>query len=336
MRSSLRDRVIELLKQYQGSYVPQSYIHRSLSASKSRVSEILSELEREGLIHRVSVGRSKIIYIHPGLSEKIPEKKERIIRLGIVYSSEYLFLKEFADKLREEGLGLEVVVFRDGLVATRALAEGFVDAALSPLPGQLYLYPAYRTFEISLAGVRGGVRVVYAGEPGPVYSSMISTMDYARHMVLAMKLVESEETIYYRDPSEIRGISRGYIVTWHPLYIELEKKGGRIIFDTDDLGVEFCCVLGISKTLSESVRRIVERVYRSSLESYKRDPEKGIEYYSMITGIEREVLKSASREYVVAEDLDKRVVSKIINTFAPVIPSRTIFQEALTEISRES
>ncbi|MEM1606243.1 MAG: hypothetical protein QXW41_08380 [Fervidicoccaceae archaeon] len=43
---NLRDRILELLSSFQGERIPQSYIHRALGASKSRVSEILSELER--------------------------------------------------------------------------------------------------------------------------------------------------------------------------------------------------------------------------------------------------------------------------------------------------
>ncbi|MGC8678938.1 MAG: DUF7343 domain-containing protein, partial [Fervidicoccaceae archaeon] len=65
----LRDRIIELLSTIQGNAVPQSFIHKSLTASKSRVSEILAELEREGLIRRRQVGRSKIVYVPSGISE---------------------------------------------------------------------------------------------------------------------------------------------------------------------------------------------------------------------------------------------------------------------------
>jgi predicted transcriptional regulator len=71
MSSGIRDRIIEILREHQGSHIPQAYIHRALGVSKSRVSEILSELEREGLISRISIGRSKVIYIYPGLSERV-------------------------------------------------------------------------------------------------------------------------------------------------------------------------------------------------------------------------------------------------------------------------
>lgn len=46
-------------------------------------------------------------------------------------------------------------MYRDGLEATIALAKNAVDLALSPLVGQLYMYPVYRTYRIILAGLKG-------------------------------------------------------------------------------------------------------------------------------------------------------------------------------------
>ncbi|MEM1858107.1 MAG: MarR family transcriptional regulator, partial [Desulfurococcaceae archaeon] len=100
MKSRVRERVIELLSEFEGKYIPQSYIHRSLKVSKSRVSEVLRELEKEGLIQRVSVGRVNIVHIMPGAFRGAIERaKARELKLGIVYSSEYLFLGFFVKGL---------------------------------------------------------------------------------------------------------------------------------------------------------------------------------------------------------------------------------------------
>jgi predicted transcriptional regulator len=333
MSSGLRERIIELLREHQGSHIPQAYIHRALGVSKSRVSEILSELEKEGLISRISIGRSKVIQVHPGISEKSTQVVRKNLRLGIVYSSEYLFLPWFIKKLARRGFRVEVVIFRDGLKATRALAEGVVDLALSPLPGQLYMYPLYRTYKLILAGVKGGFRVVYLGDSGPIYSSMISTMDYARHRAVGLKMVDANRTIYYGDPSELLRLkkSRGYIVTWHPVYYDLEKRGFKSIYSPEDLDVQFCCTLGVSNTVDDRLRRIIQRDFQAALSSYEKNPERGLEYYASITGIDLAILKTAVSEYRVVDGLNGSVVDELTSSFAPLVPARDVYRSAIFE-----
>lgn len=60
-RSIVREKLLEALRMSAGELVPQSYLHKSLKISRSRVSEILDELEREGLISRVKVGNQYLV-----------------------------------------------------------------------------------------------------------------------------------------------------------------------------------------------------------------------------------------------------------------------------------
>ncbi len=328
--SSVKRRLLEFLKSYQGSYIPQSHIHRALGVSKSRVSEILRELELEGLIARTTIGRSKVVYVKPGLSERHAELDHKSLRVGIVYSSEYLFLGGFVKRLAKRGFRVEVLVYRDGLKATRALAEGEVHAALSPLVGQLYLYPTYRTYRVVLGGLSGGFRVLYREGSSRVYSTMISTMDYARWRALSRGLIEASHTVYYSDPSTLALLasSGGYVVTWHPVYLELEKRGFRALYTPGDLEVEFCCVLGVSNTLSRRELGVVVKAYYESLEEYSRSPDKYLDYYSATTGIDVSVLRSAVREYRVQRELGARVVDRVLQGYAPSVPSREVYYEA--------
>ena len=128
MKTTIRERVIKLLASMQGKPVPQSYIHRALNTSKSRISEVLNQLEKEGLITRTNIGRSNIVYVKPGLVETETRVESRILRLGIVYSSEYLFLGYFVKFLqRKYGIHVNVEVYRDGFDTTRAITNGQVD-----------------------------------------------------------------------------------------------------------------------------------------------------------------------------------------------------------------
>jgi len=289
------------------------------------------------LINRVVIGRNKLIYILPGVVEKNIDFNEKILRLGVVYSSEYLFLQSLVKKLERKGFRIEITPFRDGLKLTRALGEGRVDIALSPLPSQLYLYPAYRNYTIILAGLKGGFRVLSLGGEGPVYSSMITTMDYMRHLLITEGLIPASKTVYYDDPNTLlKKNRRGYIVTWHPVYLELESKGFKPIITPSDIDIHFCCTLAISKKLDERTRHTIASIYLSSLEEYKRNPEKGLEYYSLVTGIHSSILKSAIEEYSVAEDLDLKTVDEITRNFAPLIPYKEVYREGVVEREKSS
>jgi len=329
----VRDRIIELISEFEGKYIPQSYIHRSLGVSKSRVSEVLSELEKEGLIQRHSIGRVNIVYVKPGAFKSVAERRRvNKLKLGIVYSSEYLFLGFFVKNLQKLGLNVDVVVFNDGFETTRHLAEGLIDIALSPLVGQLYLYPAYRTYRVmSSGGMEGGFRVLYKpGDRGVVLSSMISTMDYVRYLVIKSGLVDASSTYYYRSPSELLLTKkRGYIITWHPVYLKLVKAGYKTILSHEDLPVNFCCSLAISNAVGEDLVKTVSEAFSSALDNYKKNPGGLLEYYSSLTGIDVSILKSAIPEYNVVNEMTSGQVEKIISAFAPVVPDKSVYAESL-------
>lgn len=333
MKSTIRERVVELLKKFQDSSIPQSYLHRALGVSKSRISEILQELEREGLITRVSVGRSNIIHVRAGLSESHVEADKKRLKLALVYSSEYLFLGYFSKRLFNHGITLEVVVTRDGLAASKMVAEGLADLALSPLVGQLYLYPTYRTFKIVLGSLRGGYRVMHKPGRRIIYSSMISTMDYIRRSTLDKGLIDVVSTRYFSDPGEARtAVKRGgYVVVWHPVYKQLEAEGLKQVLTPDELDVDFCCTLAVSKSLNNRTYELVKKAYLSSLDDYRRNPEKHIDYYSALTGIDATVLRDAIKEYKVSEVISRKTVERIVSSFAPRVPSGNVYAEAVEE-----
>lgn len=333
MKSSVRERVVDVLKRFAGSSIPQSYLYRAVDASKSRVSEVLRELEKEGLITRVTVGRSNIVYVREDITEHRSVLDKKHLRLAMVYSSEYLFLGYFAKRLSGFGIKLEVVVTRDGLAATKAVAEGTVDLALSPLVGQLYLHPAYKTYRILLGGLYGGYRVMYKPGRRVVYSSLISTMDYVRHSSLEKGLIDATATRYFTDPLEARERARrgGYVVVWHPVYKQLEAEGFRQVLIPDDLNVDFCCTLAVSNVVDTRTYELVKRAYFDSLDDYRKDPEKHLEYYSAVTGIDISVLKDAVREYWVSENISRKTAERVVSSFAPTVPSRIAYVNALDE-----
>lgn len=328
MGLSVRERILRFLSELQGQYIPQATLSKAIKASKSRISEVLSDLERNGLITRFKIGNVKVIYVKPGLHETEYIRPVRTLRLGIVYSSEYLYLGGFAKILRSRGINLDIVVFNDGLEATRALAMGTIDLAFSPLISQLYLLPAYRTFRIIARGVKGGFRVLYKPGDSVVYSSMISTMDYLRLLALSRKMIEAERTIYYHSVSDLfKNISKGgYLLTWHPLYRELMKYEFTVIYGPGELDPGLCCTLGVSSGLSRRVAELIRKAYVVALEEYRREPDRYLEYYASITGIPVSVLKDAISDYVVVEKDGARIIQEIFNTLNQRLPSQVIYE----------
>lgn len=328
----LRERVIELLSGLEGKYIPQSYIHRALGASKSRVSEILRELELEGLIERHSLGRVNIVHVKPGAFKRvIKATKSRTLRLGLVYSSEYTFLGFLVKSLERKGVAVDVVVFRDGFYASRQLAEGIIDLVFSPLVSQVYLYPAYRTYKVIGSGVKGGFRVLYKPGSSVVYSSVISTMDYVRYQLLRKGLIDTSRTHYYRSPSELISVSRrgGYVITWHPVYLRLQEHGYTAVAVHEELDVDFCCTLAALSSLGDTLLDLVQNALESALEKYKKKPDAVLDYYSSVTGIDTSTLRSALSEYTVAESLDKKHVDHVLETLVPALPDKSAYDGIL-------
>ncbi|MEM1628541.1 MAG: MarR family transcriptional regulator [Desulfurococcaceae archaeon] len=332
---NLRDRILELLSSFQGERIPQSYIHRALGASKSRVSEILSELERDGLIKRYKIGRTSFIHVYKGIKERENIIGPRTLRIGIVYSSEYLFLGFLSKKFRDNGLDPRVIVYDDGLDVIKAIAHGEIDLGLSPLVGQLYLYPVYRSYRILARGMSGGFKALYREGLDVVYSTRLSTMDYVRYTLSKDNVIGYSKTMYYSSPSQLLNKALktgGYVITWHPLYRVLVEKEFREIevYENNALnGV--CCSLAVSNIVPPSLRSSVVELYENALSDYSKNPDKFLEYYSAITGINTSVLKTAINDYKVSQSDQNMYINEILSMFTAKVLDKDIYKDVFIE-----
>mgnify|MGYP000335990636 CR=1 FL=1 len=111
----LREKILEVLRNNPKG-LRQSEIAKALGASRSRVSEIVKELEKAGLVIRIRERGIQVVKLSHELREK---KFSRILKLGIIWSSEYPFITPFAKFLeKEHNLRLDVIVYENGLDAT--------------------------------------------------------------------------------------------------------------------------------------------------------------------------------------------------------------------------
>lgn len=327
----LRDKLIGLLSEIEGREVPQSYLHRALGASKSRISEILSELEREGLLERRAIGRSKLVYVREGAFRRAQKAGARAIKVGVVYSSEYVFLGYFREKLRELGLELEIKVYGDGLEVVDALGRGLIDLGLSPLVGQLYMYPVYRSYKVIAGGMGGGYRVLYREGEDVVYSSLLSTMDYVRYSSTKSGIISSSKTRYYHSPEELLIVAAkgGYVVTWNPLYKQLVKRGFKVVHEPDKANLHVCCSLAAANHLPRELVYALRDAYVESLLDYERGPERHIEYYSVVTGIPADIVKGVIDDYSPQLEISPKYVNDILSGAPLSVPEKGVYLEGL-------
>lgn len=337
-RSRVREKVLEALRARAGELIPQSYLHKSLETSRSRVSEILSELEREGLVTRVRVGSQYLVKLLDFSSE--PASKLKILRVGIVWSSEYPFLSLFAKKVKEElNTLIKISVFASSTQATKALVLGDLELALSPTITQLHFYSAFKNFKIIGGGAYGGSKVLVKDSVNTytAYSSELSTMDLVRSLTMKEGIIPADTpTKYFRSPEEIlkaayTGVAK-YAVVWHPIYRRLEEIGYREVLRSEELGVTYCCTLAASNVVPRETRRALSRIYRESLEEYMKAPEKWVEWYALQVGIPRDTIVDGLREYKVNSSLSKAELYRYASRIPVEVPSISAILDEVLEV----
>ncbi|HDI02052.1 MAG TPA: MarR family transcriptional regulator, partial [Ignisphaera sp.] len=222
--------------------VPQSTLAKTLRISKSYLSTLLRDLELQGLIYRVRIGNSYIVkVVRPMISTYHRVYQRKKLKLGIVWSSEYLFLASFAKLLKKRlSLDLEIIVYPSALKTTTALIRGEVDAILSPVITQLYAYALAKELIIVGGGASGGAAIyeIKDSKSETVASSELSTMDVCRAMAIHKNIIDTKDTRYFHEPDEALRIAKQkkarYMVVWHPITESLRRIADRELVKCGD------------------------------------------------------------------------------------------------------
>jgi len=135
----------------------QSNIVKATGFSRSRVSEVMSRLEKEGIIGRVAEGRNKRVYLK---SNPVSRRPKGLIRLGLIRSAEYPFVIPFKKALRDMGFELEIEVFPNGIDVMKALSNGQLELGIAPMITQLYFFSAEFPIQILAPAGAGGSSVL--------------------------------------------------------------------------------------------------------------------------------------------------------------------------------
>ncbi len=332
-RPKVRSEVLKLLESLGNEFINQSIIHKILGLSKSRVSEILQGLEDEGLITRKRLGNQYLVKL---VSPPIKYPTSKLIKLGIVWSSEYPFITPFVKNLKvKHGINTEIIVYESAVETVKALVKKDVDLALAPLITELHFYSAFRNLKIIGGGAYDGSAVVHnpEGEKDAVASSYLSTMDALRAIALKKGDIYAEKTKYFNHPNDVMKLAFRekikYLVVWHPLLKDLILRGFKEVIRPSELGMTYCCTLAASTVLSYEYRKMIRREYLNALNEFRRSPSRWFSWYSMKVGIPTDVVKDGWRMYKLNPDITRKELIKALNTIGVSVPNPLILSDAL-------
>lgn len=329
----LREQVLELLKQYPRG-LRQIDIARALGASRSRVSEIVKELEKAGLIVRFREGSLQLIRLSNITKYKA---SKRVLKLGIVWSSEYPFIAPFTKLLkRDADMDLDVVVYENGLDATWDLVLGKIDLVLSPLATQTLYYALTNRLIIIGGGAAGGAGI-FENEKCPrrtIASTRASTMDMCTARAIKEGLIEIDDVIYENSGERIFKdlimSKTRYAALWEPLARRARILGMKSIINCYDLDVNYCCTLAAYSGLDRKTIDIVTHLYNIAIKEFLRDPLKYIDWYSAKVGIDRELIKRSINTYIYKEYIDVKEAKRTLELSGLTFPNPSIIKEAIS------
>jgi len=328
----LRERILELLKQYPKG-LRQIDIARALGASRSRVSEVVKELEKAGLIVKFKESGSHLIRLSTTTEYKVFKKT---LKLGIIWSSEYPFITPFTKFLkRRMEIDLDIVVYENGLDATWDLVSGNIDLVLSPLATQILYYALTNRLLIIGAGAAGGAEVL---ENTRCYcrlatSTKASTMDMCTARAIKEGFIEIDDIIYENSGEQIlRNLVIGkakYATLWEPLTRRARVLGMKSIINCYDLEVSYCCTLAAYSGLDHKVIETITKLYSDAIKEFLRNPLRWIDWYSAKVGIEKELIKRSINTYVYKEYIDMKEAERTLELSGLTIPSPLIIKDAV-------
>lgn len=306
-------KILEILENAGPHGVVQGDLPRILGLSKSWVSEILSSLEKRGVIVRIR-GPGKTLIVK--LSRYSDPHYGRTIVVGLVPSIEYLPLSLMIKRLKGRGYRVEFSLKRSVIDVATSFIRGELHIAYLPIYTLAVLRQLGIGFKILGAVALGGASIVSHSMPGSnitkIFASSLSTME-----VLAIAYSRSHDTSvgYYRDPDEIvERISTRHeaaAILWEPYSLIAKAKGLRRTPLTEMLGDYHCCLLIARDDMRQEIVEEIMGIHIESIESIRRDREKAFQIFSKIIGLEPHIVERASKEYRYTYHIDRELLKNI-------------------------
>lgn len=289
----LRDTVIEIL--FSGERT-QREITSLTRSSRSRISEVLGELEREGFVNRKRIGGRTVL---------VALNSERVLRVGILRSSEYFHIISALRAISGHILS-RVKVYDNSLEALKALVLGSEDIVSSPLVSGYFFHLVDNNVKPVAAVARGGSGVISRKNEGLIGTTPLSTMD--RESIL----LKNYRRVYFKSVEDIvKAFQDGEIDAaslWEPF---LSINGGKAA-EPDRV---CCCIFSMnpkSKALSYFMEEYLKSISRGT-ECNECDEISAS--LSSLLGVSKEDVERSLKSYVFTEKIEREDALEQISRF---------------------
>ncbi|MGC8569334.1 MAG: DUF7343 domain-containing protein [Nitrososphaeria archaeon] len=319
-------RIIELLKDGEAL---QSSIPRSLGLSRSRVSEVLSELERRNLIVRRRIGRNYVVSLSSAA------RPGRRIRLGIIRSSEYGYVVPLSRILRDRGYELEIRIYENGADVMRELASGRLEFGISPLVMQIFMASLRFPIRIVAPAGSGGAHLFGRSsmERLRALTSRLSTMELLLRTAVNQSMLREPSSVeYFDDPADavLRFTSgRADVISiWEPFATQLRRMGYSELADYGD--EHYCCSLSAHSSIDSDFVESFVRLFQSSIQEYTRNPQAYAPAYASLLGLPYSIVSDSIRSYRYHYELDAGIIRRQLELAGIRVPSPSSIEELVS------
>jgi len=284
-RVSAKDKILSILQEYNEIY--QTDLVKISGISKSRVSEILAELEKEGLIKKVKV---------LGRHYKIVPIRNKIIKIGIIRAAEYPFIVPLYKRLLQKNYIPKIIVFEDGLDLTKALALGEIDIGVSPIITQA-IFSKIFDIKILTSYTKGGSGII-GFDTQLIGSTAISSME-----IFTISRFHNAVIKTYKTPIKlIEALERkevNSIAIWEPYFTILSRKGYKVFHKFNEIN---CCSIAINtRNVDED---FISKEIEESFTEFKSNQERWIEDYANLINFDINLLKESIKNYKFDSDFN--------------------------------
>ncbi len=271
----LEDRILELLEKKRFEGVLQSELPATLNASKSRISEVLSNLEQQGVVvRRREAGKNLKVWLR--------DYSEGSTKVGILRAVEYARLISSGE--------YSFIIYSNAIDLTRDLALGRIDIGASPLVTQVMFGVMMKTIQIRCVVAENGSGVVFGDSNNRVFATTeMSAMEMNlravkdRLGIKGFRYCQSPECLISSLP-DVEGIA-----IWEPYFSSLNRE--KIPFNELE-GDYPCCTLAFNTSY---IQRSPE-----GAEKFVRDFEKAeidVEKVSSLIEFRAEEVERALKSY---------------------------------------
>jgi len=306
-----KEKIINFLMDRGAEGALQSEIPKKLGLSKSTVSEILSNLEDEGIIVREkAAGKSYRVWFF----RFAPKPIEGVIRIGVLRASEYPHALMAAKKL--EDVKVYVEVFDDAQELTKALSMFQIDLAFSPFITQTLFALLLKSIKIHCIAAYNGSGVVLKKslEKAEIFAtSELSAMESNLKLFLEQSgLNVTDLTFKYFASPEIMiekflSCEVDALAIWEPYFTALRSKYKCIEF-REIIGDFPCCSLA-SNILFYRHNRSILKEYLDGLKKSVEEIEEKKEYAAKLVakkmGFNEKLVVKSFDSYIFSASLSK-------------------------------